>query len=195
MEVQGDPIERLQPGLLLNSHWGSGNWIWRLLGARGLDGYFVARRAEVGDVGRGLLSRGYLAWRGWAVRRSGCRGVIHTGGSAEQVLQVLARGDCVVGMLDLPVAPGRRGTEIHLLGRAVRLPIGLAMLAQQAGVPARIISCGLDWDSGHRRLFLEILPAGLRREVVRRYAAHLERRIETEPALWHAWPQAPAYFG
>ena len=195
VDVQGDAFEQLPPGLLLNSHWGSGNWIWRLLKARGLPTHFVARRASVRDVGRSWLGRGYLAWRGWAVRRSGCRGVIYTGGSSARVLEVLQRGESILGMLDLPTRPDQSGADVSLLGRNLRFPIGLAVLAEQAGTSTSIISCGLDMDSGRRRLHLEFLPAGLEaNEVMRRYTAHLERRIETEPAQWQAWPQAPAYF-
>lgn len=195
VDLQGDSLDRLTPGLLLNSHWGSGNWIWRLLDARGLPTHFVARRAQVGDVGRGWLSRGYLAWRSWAVHHSGCHGVVFTGGSSSKVLEILGKGSNVLGMLDLPARQGQASTEVSLLGRALHFPIGLAALALHAGVPITIVSCGLEMDSGRRRLHLEILPPGLEpEEIVRRYAAHLERRIETEPAQWQAWPQVPAYF-
>lgn len=196
VDVQGDSPDRLAPGLLLNSHWGSGNWIWRLLAARGVPAFFVARRAEIGDVGRGWLSRGYLAWRRWAVHRMGCCGVIFTGGSSARVLGLLQRGQSVLGMLDLPARTGQASAEASLLGRKVHFPTGLAALAAQARVPVAIVSCGLDMDSGRRRLHLEILPAGLTAdEILRRYTDHLQRRIETEPAQWQAWPQAPVYFG
>ena len=195
VEVQGDAFEQLPPGLLLNSHWGSGNWIWRLLDARGLPAHFVARRARATDVGRSWLGRGYLAWRSWAVHRSGCRGVIYTGGSSARVLEVLHHGGSVLGMLDLPTRHDQAGADVSLLGRGLRFPVGLAVLARQAGVSTSIVSCGLDMDSGRRHLHLEFLPPGLEvDEILRRYAAHLERRIETEPAQWQAWPQAPAYF-
>lgn len=195
VDVQGDPLDSLEPGLLLNSHWGSGNWIWRLLAARDMPAYFVARRAEVGDVGRGWLSRGYLAWRRWAVQRMGCAGVIFTGGSSAQVLDTFQRGQSVLGMLDLPARPGQASAEASLLGRKVYFPTGLASLATRARVSSAIVSCGLDMDSGRRRLHLEFLPADLKAdEIVRRYTAHLQRRIETEPAQWQAWPQASVYF-
>lgn len=196
VDVQGDPLAHLAPGLLLNSHWGSGNWVWHVLNAHGTPAWFVARRASVADVGRGWLSRGYLAWRGWAVHHTGCRGVIFTGGSSAQVLETLQGGTSVLGMLDLPARADQASAEVRLLGHTVRFPTGLAALATQAGVPTAIVSCGLDVDSGRRRLYLEILPSGIATtEIVRRYAAHLARRIETEPAQWQTWPQAAQYFG
>ncbi len=195
VDVQGDAFEQLPPGLLLNSHWGSGNWIWRLLMTRGLPAQFVARRAQATDVGRSWLGSGYLAWRSWAMHRSGCRGLIYTGGSSARVLEVLRQGQSIVGMLDLPARPDQSGADVSLLGRNLRFPVGLAALAEQAGASISIISCGLDMDSGRRRLHLEFLPPGLGAdEILRRYAAHLERRIETEPAQWQAWPQASEYF-
>lgn len=195
VDIQGDSLDRLAPGLLLNSHWGSGNWIWRLLDAHGMPTHFVARRAEIGDIGRGWLSRGYLKWRSWAVHRSGCRGVVYTGGSSGRVLELLREGSSVLGMLDLPARPNQVRAEVNLFGYTLHFPTGLASLATQAHTPIAIISCGLDMESGRRRLYLQVLPAGLEpEEIVRRYATHLQRRIETEPAKWQAWPQAPAYF-
>ena len=111
------------------------------------------------------------------------------------MLEVLRQGQSIVGMLDLPARPDQSGADVSLLGRNLRFPVGLAALAEQAGASISIISCGLDMDSGRRRLHLEFLPPGLGAdEILRRYAAHLERRIETEPAQWQAWPQAPEYF-
>ncbi len=122
VDIQGDSLGHLEPGLLLNSHWGSGNWIWRLLDTHDMSAHFVARRAQVGDVGRGWLSRGYLAWRSWAVHRSGCRGVIFTGGSSTKVLDILQKGSSVLGMLDLPARQGQARAEVSLLGRALYFP-------------------------------------------------------------------------
>ena len=195
VDWHGDGLERVPPGLLLNSHWGSGNWIWGLLEGHGTPAWFVARRAGAGDVGRGRLSRGYLAWRTWAARHAGCLGIIHTGGSSGQVSQALARGESVLGMLDLPARPDQAQTAVSLCGRSVHFPVGLAALAVRAGVASTIVSCGLDMDSGRRHLHVEVLPQGLETdEIVRRYAGHLERRIETGPAQWQAWPRAAHYF-
>ncbi len=195
VDVHGDELTRVPSGLLLNSHWGSGNWIWQLLKANGTPAWFVARRAGVGDVGRGVLSRAYLAWRVWALHLSDCLGIIYTGGSSANILGTLRRGHSVLGMLDLPARPDQSHASVQLCGRNVRFPVGLATLANRAGVGCSIVSCGLDMESGRRSLHVEVLPAELGvDEIMRRYAAHLERRIETNPAQWQAWPQAVHLF-
>lgn len=193
IDVDGD-LATLAPGLLLTSHWGSGGWLWRVLAARGIAGHFVARRAEVTDVGRSRLVRGYLAWRTRAAMRSGCRGVIYTGGSAARIREVLAAGEAVVGMLDLPARADRGSVDVDFLGAPARLPDGLVSLAAAAGVPVTLIACGLDVETGRRRLYLERLPAGLAvPESVQRYATWLEQRIREAPGFWQPWSRLPAF--
>lgn len=193
IDVRGAPLEALAPGLVLTSHWGSGNWLWGVLAGRGVRGHFLARRAGVTDLGRGRLARGYPHWRAWALRRSGAAGVIYTGGAAAPVLAALARDEAVVGMLDLVPRAGQQQAAVTLLGRRAMLPTGLLGLAARAGATVMLVSCGLDARSGRRVLHLERLPDGLAPEaVLARYTAHLDARIREAPGYWFAWPQAAA---
>lgn len=183
------------PGsVLLTAHWGAGQWLWRLLRARGLAGRFLLRRADIADVGRGRLARIYLRWRRWALSRAGCSGPIFTGGSHAEVRGALAAGECVLGMLDLPVAVERRGTRVEWLCGPARLPAGLAQLAADAGAAVSVLVCGIDPASGRRQLRVESLPAGLDAEaMVKLYAARLNREILGEPGAWHLWALLPAF--
>lgn len=195
IDVHGDGLDALHAGLLLNSHWGAGSWIWRLLAEGGISAHFLARRAGVGDIGHGRVSRWFLAWREWALRRAGCAGVIFTGGSRDTLRATWAAGDSVLGMLDLPAAEGRRHIDVRLLERNARFPLGLAALALESGASISLIACGIDTDSGRRQLYTEALPAGLDVDgVMRRYAAFVDRRIRDQPALWQMWPQARLYW-
>lgn len=195
VEVLGDPLENMQAGLFLSMHWGCGGWIWRYLDACGVPAHVLGRRAEVTDVGRSWLSRAYLSWRTWAAMRSGCRGFIEPGGSAERIRAAFAADEMVLGMVDMVPKPEQRSAAVTLLGRATHFPTGLVAVAVRAGAPITVASMGVDMDSGRRQLFLEILPEGLEVEdAMRRYAAHLQQRVETRPAQWQAWHYAAAYF-
>lgn len=180
--------------VLLTAHWGSGQWLWRLLQAHGIAGHFLVRRADIADVGRGRLARLYLRWRRWALPRIGCRGPIYTGGSHADVQCALAAGDCVLGMLDLPVAAARRATRVAWLQQPARLPSGLAQLAVDAGAAVSVLVCGIDPANGRRQLRIESLPAGLDADaLVSAYATRLNREILDEPAAWQLWSLLPAF--
>lgn len=195
VDVIGDPLDDVRAGALLFSHWGNGNPMWALLAAHGLPAHLVSRRAEVADVGRSWLSRGYLGWRAWAICHAGCKGVIYTGGASAHVLECLGHGGVVLSTQDMPVPEGRGGVPVQFLGHQTWFRSGLTGLALRSNAPITLLSCGLDMRTGRRRLHVEVLPDGLDAEVVlKRYTAHLEKRIETEPAQWHVWPQASAYF-
>lgn len=191
VDVHGDWPATGGGQMLLTFHWGAGHWVYRLLAARGIDAHFIARRADVGDVGRGALARLYLGWRKWSLPRIGGLGVIVTGGSRARIAEALGVGDSVIGMLDLPVEAGQNAVQVSLLGRQALLRSGLAQLAGELAVPVTLFACGLDPQTGRRRLHLESLPLGLPTEaVVTAYATMLGRRIGAQPAAWHGWPHA-----
>lgn len=195
VDVHGDGMAALHAGLLLNSHWGAGSWIWRLLASEGIAAHFLARRAGIRDIGHGRVSRWFLAWREWALHRAGCAGIIFTGGSRDALRAAWAAGDSVLGMLDLPAGTGHRHIDVELLGRGARFPFGLTALAHECGAGTCLLACGIDVTSGRRQLHVEALPAGLDVDtVMRRYAGFVDRRIREQPALWQMWPQAGLYW-
>lgn len=196
VEVHGDwPV--LGGGqMLLTFHWGAGHWIYRLLADRGIEAHFIARRAEVADVGRGALSRLYLKWRAWSLPRIGGLAAIVTGGARTRIGAALEAGESVIGMLDLPAEPGQGAAVIDLLGKPARLRVGLADLALECGAPVTLFACGLDLQTGRRTLHLEPLPLGLAADsVLRAYASLLERRIRAQPSAWHGWPHSARLWG
>jgi hypothetical protein len=195
VDVTGDGLPALHVGLLLFSHWGAGHWIWRILVGEGMTAYLLARRAAVGDVGRGRVSGWYMHLRIWGLHRGGCAGPIFAGGSKDQLREVLARGDSVLAAVDLPAAPQQRAVPVTLLGHPTRFPSALIELALDANVAISLASFGLDWNTGRRSLHLEALPRGLTvQEIMSRYAAYVSRCIEAQPAAWQVWPQAPTYW-
>lgn len=189
----------LPPGdranLMLTFHWGSGNWIWRVLRAHGVQAHFLARRPEGRSLGMGLLSLWYGRLRGWSLRRIGCRGVIFTGDSANTIREALAGGASVIGMLDVGVRDGRQGRAGRLLDREARLPDGLVRIAAQGGTAVTIFSVGLDPESGRRDLLIETVPRGSdEAAIMAAYFAHLDRRLRQAPEAWLMWHEAHAIF-
>jgi hypothetical protein len=183
------------PMLMLTFHWGAGYWIWRILRSRGIHAHFVARRPGPGDLGGSRISLYYARLRTWAMRRVGSAGPLFTGGSTPLIEAAFAEGRSVMGMLDLPAGGSRRTRHREVLGHPLRMPSGLVDLAVRAGVPVVLVSCGLDPTDGRRRLHLETLPADADADrIVSRYAAHLDRCLNEEPAYWQIWSAAQDMF-
>ncbi|HEX5122939.1 MAG TPA: hypothetical protein VFV97_06815, partial [Rhodanobacteraceae bacterium] len=127
--------------------------------------------------------------------RIGSRGPIYTGDSSAQVFDAWARGESVLGMLDVPAGDARKTLPVELLGRRARFPCGLLQLAASAGVRVVLMSCGFDFASGRRMLHVETLPDGLDVDaMLARYAAHLDARLHEAPAAWHLWRDAATIF-
>ncbi|WP_440224622.1 hypothetical protein ACQQ2N_05200 [Dokdonella sp. MW10] len=195
VDVEGAWPERDRPRILLTFHWGSGHWIWHLLAAHGVRAHFLARRPVPRDFGAGRVASWYGEVRARAMRRIGSEGVLYTGGSSAAIREALARGESVMGMLDVPAEPGQRRMPGSLLGHRVDMPFGLARLAESERVDVVILSCGLDPASGRRQLRLETLQAGTdAAAIMQRYLAHLDRRLREQSAFWHLWPAAPTLF-
>ncbi len=180
--------------LLLTYHWGTGNWIWRVLRAHGIGAYFLARRPHGRSLGMTRLSHWYGKLRGCSLRRIGSSGVIFTGESADAIRQALAAQASVVGMLDLGVREGQRAADGALLGRPVRFPFGLVRIACELGANVTLFSVGLDWDSGDRDLRIESVPAADPTATMAAYIRHLDARLRTSPEAWQMWHEAHAIF-
>jgi hypothetical protein len=180
--------------LLLTYHWGAGNWIWRVLRAHGIGAWFLARRPHGRSLGMTRLSHLYARWRSFSLRRIGSSGIIFTGDSADAIRQALAAKESIVGMLDLGVREGQRAAAGTLLGRPVRLPFGLARIAQEAGAGIALFSVGLDWRSGTRDLRIETLPGSDAAAAMAAYIRHLDARLRAAPEAWQMWHEAHAIF-
>lgn len=181
--------------VFLTYHWGAGQLIWRLLRTHGFDAFFLARRAQGRALGQGRVSHWYGHFRAWAIRRVGSRGPLFVGGSTQTLLRTLHSAGSVVGMLDLAARTGQRTASINLLDRHATFPLGLAETALRCHADITLFSAGIDIASGRRVLHIENLPTGTPLdEVMSSYAAHLDRRLHSEPAFWQIWREAPAIF-
>jgi len=193
--VRGEFPATGEANLLLTFHWGTGNWIWRLLRARGIRAFFLARRPQGRSLGLSRLSYWYGRLRGWSLRRIGGAGVIFTGDSADAINAALADRNSVIGMLDVGARAGQQTVSGALLSRQVRLPFGLARIAQGTATAVTLFSVGLDWSSGDRDVVIEVIPPGTDADgVMRAYIRHLDARLHGAPEAWQMWHEANAIF-
>ncbi|MGH8171504.1 MAG: hypothetical protein ACREPX_00060 [Rhodanobacteraceae bacterium] len=195
VDVVGEFPPGAAPYLLLTYHWGAGNWVWKLLREHAIPAYFLARRPEALDFGTSRVALWYGRLRVWGLSRIGSLGPLYTGDSSRQIKETWTRGESVVGMLDLPARGEQKTERVPLLDGQVRLPSGLVRLAETSGTRVVLLSCGLDFDTGRRRLRIETLAEGLDvAGVLTRYAGHLDARLHDAPEAWHMWHEADLIF-
>ena len=193
VRVRGEFPAAAPACVMLTFHWGAGHWVWKLLRARGIRAYFLARKPLVQDFGHARVSAWYASLRGWGLKRIGSLGPLYTGGSGTRVLEALGRGDSIVAMLDLPSSGDRASETVELLDRAVNLPSGVARLAESARAPLAVFSCRL-LDDGTRELWIEPLDAMSAAETMQRYACRLDALLREAPEAWLIWHEAVAAF-
>lgn len=139
-----------EPALFLASHAGSGQGLWTALKRLKRRTFFVAKPPVDLDFGHARVARAYGRWRGQRLRRSGCEGIIGTGGAASAIQSAWNRGDDV---LVLPDAPGEgRHCWAKAGPGALRVRTGALSLAQAAGVPLVVFDFGGDPWTGERTL-------------------------------------------
>ena len=184
-----------RPSVILTFHWGGGQWIWQQLRRAGFHAHFLARRAQVADLGAGRVAMWFGRVREFGlVRQSGCK-VIFTGGSSSLIRDALQQRHSVVGMLDLPVAENQASLRRPLLDGEVALPFGLLRVAADTGADLLMFSCAVDLASGRRVLHIVTLPAATDvQTAASRYVEHLDHCLHRESAFWQVWGSAPLMF-
>jgi hypothetical protein len=180
---------RQGPFVVLTFHYGTGLCICRSLRQAGHRNRFLSGRFDADAFrARPLLGR-YGRVRLAEVERLGGEPVVCRPGVREVLLDTLARGTSVVGLVDVPPRLAPRGQHaVPLLGREASLPDGLLRLAADAGVP--IVPCWveIDFTTGRRRLVIGAPrapePIG---PALAALAADLERLVRAQPAAWMFW--------
>jgi hypothetical protein len=195
VDVVGEWPSPDKPGLFLTYHWGAGHWVWKLLHARGIRAYFLARRPVLGDLGISRVALWYGKLRAWGFSRIGSRGPLYTGGSTQRLRSVMADGESIVGMLDLPAQISQRPRRVTLLGDEAILPSRLIEIVKDDAAFIVLFSCGINFDSGRRELRIETLQVPLDVDsVLARYSEHLSARLREAPEYWMMWHEAEAIF-
>lgn len=187
--------DHVGPFVLLTSHWGGGQWIWRQLHEAGIPAHFLARHVQAEDLGGGRLAMWFARVREFGiVRQGGCK-VIFTGGSSARILEAFQHRHSVVGMLDLPATTSQAVLRRPLLDGEVVIPYGLLRVAAAAGVEVLMFSCSFDPDTGRRRLqIIEMPTAADVQAIASAYVEQLDRCLRSESAYWQVWSSAPLMF-
>jgi KDO2-lipid IV(A) lauroyltransferase len=122
-------------------------------------------------------------------RRSGL-GTLGKRDSLDDLLQVLARGEVVIFVLDQHAAK-REGVFVDFLGHKAGTSKSLAIIAELTGAPVVPTSCWREPDGTHVLRFEEALPfiecddpGELLRQNTRAYNAALERMLLRHPEQW-----------
>lgn len=170
-------------------HYGTGLWICRALRHAGHRGMFLSGRFERDAFeARPLLHR-YGAARLAEVERITGSPIAYRPGARATLLDALAQGVSVIGLIDVPPRLAPRGQRpVELLGHPASLPDGLLQLAADAGVP--IVPCWVELDvaSGRRRVVIgEARAATPIDATLAAIAATLNRLIRAAPASWMFW--------
>jgi phosphatidylinositol dimannoside acyltransferase len=170
-------------------HYGTGLWICHALRHAGHRSMFLSGRFERDAFeARPLLHR-YGTERLAEVERITGSPIAYRPGARETLLEALAQGVSVIGLIDVPPRLAPRGQRpVELLGRPASLPDGLLQLAADADVP--IVPCWveLDFASGRRRVGIgEARAAAPYDATLVEIAATLDRLIRKSPAEWMFW--------
>lgn len=194
MDVQGE-WPAAASAILCTFHWGAGMWALRHLGASGLRAHALVgpQRREMFPGHR--LRYEYYRIRNIAVRRALGTEPLDITGSLRTILKALRGGDQIAAAVDVPAYLSSANQVVPFLGLNARFPRGLFRMAVDQGVPVTIFISGFRFADGRR--FLRLYSLGVADDVdvlMAKVYRYLEDLIREEPAAWHFWRIADAFF-
>jgi hypothetical protein len=170
-------------------HYGTGLWLCRSLRRAGHRNMFLSARFERAAFPQRPLLYRYGVRRLAEVERIGGEPIAYRPGARPLLLDALARGVAVIGLIDVPPQLAAHGQHpLRILDQPASLPDGLLRLAQDAGVP--IVPCWveIDFATGRRRVVIGEARSPLPFEqTLADLAATLDRLIRAQPAAWTFW--------
>lgn len=181
-------------GFLCTFHWGGGMWALRSARIAGLKPHMMLAKFDSIHYAEHPVLLRYVKHRLQLVERETGFQAIDPKSSRPQIESAIKSENQVMVVMDVPPDAVRSSVSIPLLGRQVRMPIGLLHMAARLQVPVTVFSMGYDFATGNRLLSLKTLPVNddatsLANEVY----AELEHLISKDPALWHFWAQLPRF--
>lgn len=174
-------------------HHGTGLWAFKSLTRSARESVLIyGRWAREDYLGRPLLYW-YGRWRAREVQRLSGQPVAYRPGVRERVLQSLAQGIGIVGVIDMPPRLATRGQRpVRLLGQDISFPDGVPVLAHEAQVP--IVPWWVEYDLARctRRLCVGApLDPSDPDAALQALADILERQIRATPSAWYFWRELP----
>jgi hypothetical protein len=176
-------------------HHGTGHWVFKTLAEAGRNSILVSARWDKSDYAGLPLRYHYGRLRGGDVERLSGNPVAYRPGVKQILSDALKRGDCVVGVIDMPPRLAPRGQRpVRLLGRDVSFPDGLLALAQEADVPLVPYWIEFDLEQCTRRFCIgEALDPHDVDGSLQKLADILDAQVRRTPAAWYFWPEWPQW--
>ena len=183
------------PFIAMTFHWGAGLWALDHLRSLGHSARFLSARLDEAQFQGDGVAYAYARCRNRTVESAGGAPVIYIGGATQAISLALAEGHVVVALYDVPASQTHATLLTKVCDRLVELPAGLANLAVASGVPIVPFAMGLDYQSGRRKLKIEVpfFPRSAQ-DFADRLAASLTRLIRQDTPAWHSSGYAPEFF-
>jgi hypothetical protein len=180
--------------MVLFFHSGPGLWPARALRAAGHRASFLSARLERRAMGGSWLGHRYGRARLDELARATGLPVTSPPGATAQCRAILAAGDSVLGMPDVPPGETRRAQPVRLFGRAAWFPAGLIEAARLADAPVLLIDFppGVDDGLRHVRILGQFQPndPGLLQTIV----DHWQQSLIEAPWAFTLWPMFEDFF-
>lgn len=180
--------------LVLFFHSGPGLWPVRALRTAGHRASFLSARLARRAMGGSWLGHRYGRARLDELARVTGLPVITPPGASAKCRAILACGDSVLGMPDVPPGETRRAQPVRLFGRDAWFPAGLIDAARLARAPVLLIDFPPGLDDGLRkvRILGRFQPdqPGLLQVIV----DHWQRSLIDAPWAFGLWPMFDDFF-
>lgn len=176
-------------------HWGAGMWGLRHARAQGLQAHaLVAPLSGAHFQGRSVLHWYARARTAEVSRALGCQ-ALDVSASLRPALRALRDDEQIVAAIDVPSDQVAASEPVVVVGRQMWVPKALLRLAVEQRIAVTLYVTGVSLDSGRRTLQLH--PLGLQDDIAtlaQQVFNTLDKAIQSEPAAWHFWAEAPRFF-
>ena len=181
------------PSLVLFFHSGPGMWPARALCQDGRRASFLSAPLQPRSMGGSRIGHRYGRARLAELARVTGLPITFPPGAREQCRKILARGDSVLGMPDVPPDETRHLVTVPMFNRRGRFPGGLIATATATSTPIMLLDFPPDLDQGRRRLVVvECFMPG-RGDPTPDIVAHWQRIVLQRSWSFTLWPMFDSF--
>ncbi len=185
LELTGDAIPPA-PFVGITLHYGPGLWSFRKLKSLGIRASFLSVPMRRGDYPGRPLQFLFESARNFIASRLGSASITYASDAFRQLDELLASGQSIVGMLDVPEVSPKYRRRSRWLGREISLPSGLVALARQRQVPILAFYVRELAAGGRLQLVCRCVE-GSSNDPFNEVCDFFRAAIEADSAPWHAW--------
>lgn len=197
IDVKGEWPSTNKPVLIVGFHWGGGLFAVKALLQAGFRLGGPANEVTPSQSGFvGVLYRYAKARNNEVIRIIDEVIIMNVAENPYKQLKGLAeRGVSVIGLIDVPPSEIGGGKEVPFLDRRADLPAGLIKLARLCSLPVVFFTMRVNPTTRRRELSISNYgPVSSVQHALEHGAGMLDAAVREDPAAWHLWPQAPAFF-